>query len=59
MIHHLLPALYAMFITKTGGRSLYSMSFSTASSRHEQWASICYARKHNQRSKAQKRGRHV
>jgi hypothetical protein len=50
MIHHLLPVLYAIFLTR-GGHSLYNLPISMTYSRTEQWASISYARKHNQRAK--------
>lgn len=54
MIHHLLPMLYAMFITR-GGDSLFNLPVSMTSSKYDQWSSINEARKKNQRAKAQKR----
>lgn len=49
MLHHLIPALYALF--SRGHRSIYCMSFSSITHRQERWASINYARRHNHRGK--------
>lgn len=54
MIHHLLPMLYAMFITR-GDNTFYNTPVSMTYSKYDTWSSICSARKKNQRAKAQKR----
>ena len=53
MIHHLLPMLYTIFITRSD--TLYNMPVSMTYSKYDTWSSICSARKKNQRAKAQKR----